>query len=230
MTEIPTDDDLTDDERGTDPGLAEPADAVTEPPEPEPGPEPQPEPHLELLARIEDRLAESQRLLGRQTEIAASLHEENQRLKAGELRRALAPLVRDVLRVQDDVTAMLDTHADPGAARDLDLVRGALLDALARNGIEPIACPPGTPFDPRLHKVAGVVATPDPQLDRCVAAVVRPGFTWDDGEPVRPVDVQVHKLRAPADPGPAATDTQNEADSPDVVVSSPETSSATEGT
>jgi molecular chaperone GrpE (heat shock protein) len=133
MTEIPTDDELIEDGPGSEPeagDVAETTDAVAEAQVPEP--EPEPEPHLELLARFEDRLAESQRLLGRQTEIAASLHEENQRLKVGELRRALAPLVRDVLRVQDDVTAMLDTHADAdaGAARDLDLVRGALLDAL----------------------------------------------------------------------------------------------------
>jgi molecular chaperone GrpE (heat shock protein) len=135
MTEIPIDDELIEDEPGPGPEAADVAEttgAVAEAPVDEPEPDPEPEPHLELLARLEDRLAESQRLLGRQTEIAASLHEENQRLKVGELRRALAPLVRDVLRVQDDVTAMLDTHADAdaGAARDLDLVRGALLDAL----------------------------------------------------------------------------------------------------
>lgn len=213
MTEIPTDDDVIEDEPGPGPEVVETTDVASEPAEPEPTPEP--EPHLELLVRIEDRLAESQRLLGRQTEIAASLHEENQRLKVGELRGALTPLVRDVLRVQDDVTAMLGTDPEAaGAARDLDLVRSALLDALARNGIEPIVCAVGTPFDPRLHKVAGVVPTSDPQLDRCVAAVVRPGFTWHDGDPVRPADVQVYKLQAPADPGPA--DTQNDDDSPDV--------------
>jgi molecular chaperone GrpE len=148
------------------------------------------------LERLDDRIGESQRLLGRQTEIAAALHAENQRLKEGELRKAQQPFVRDVLRVHDDVAQMLAaTAADDGAGRDLDIVKSALVDALARNGIEPVACEPGDAFDPRAHKVAGVRPAQDEAADRTIAEVVRPGFAWDDGELLRVAEVAVWKYR-----------------------------------
>src|SRR5947209_9477437 len=57
----------------------------------------------DALGALDERLAESQRLLAHQTELADRLHAENQRLRAGELRAAQLPLVRDLMRMHDDI-------------------------------------------------------------------------------------------------------------------------------
>lgn len=202
-----------------EPGVLEPsvdeppghATASAEPPspeaEPEAAPESQPEPDsqaatteelVEALARIEDTLAESQRLIDRQTEVAARLHAENQTLRAGELRTAQAGLVSSVLRVYDDVSRMAATSEDPAAERDLGMVAEALVDALERNGIDRMPVAAGDRFEPGRHKVAEVEATDDADVDRTVARVVRDGFAWSDGTVVRVSDVVVHRCQAPA--------------------------------
>src|SRR5262245_6074874 len=72
-----------------------------EAPEPEPAAEPEPKPDgVELALRaLTDKLAEHQRLIDRQAEVASNLHAENQRLRAGELRQAQTALVTSILRV-----------------------------------------------------------------------------------------------------------------------------------
>jgi molecular chaperone GrpE (heat shock protein) len=156
------------------------------------------DPIVTALDRFEDRLSEGQRLLSRQTDIAAALHAENLRLKEGELRRAQQPLVRDVLRVHDDVAQMLESLPHDGDAhRDLEIVKATLADVLARNGLEQAVCEPGEAFDPRAHKVVDVRPTDDETVNRTIAEVIRPAFTWDDGEPIRVAQVAVFKYRPP---------------------------------
>jgi molecular chaperone GrpE (heat shock protein) len=156
------------------------------------------------LGRIEDRLAESQRLIDRQAEIAAKLHAENQVLRAGELRKAQEAMVLSVLRVFDDVSRMAAATEDPAGCADLVIVADTLADALARNGVEQLVVEVGEPFEARRHKVATIAPTADLAADRTVAYVVRPGFTWSDGEPVRVADVAVFKHTAPAETEPPA--------------------------
>lgn len=146
-----------------------------------------------VLERLDDRLEESQRLLARQADIATALHAENQRLKAGELLRAQLPLVRDVVKLHDLVGQMLDEGPEPGAARNLEILRDAVLDALARNGVEPAPVAEGDALDPRRHKIVGVEETDDPAADRTIAAVWKVGFATDDATPIRAADVRVFK-------------------------------------
>jgi molecular chaperone GrpE (heat shock protein) len=167
-----------------------------------PDPEPEPAAIAEALARIEDKLAESQRLIDRQAEIAAKLHAENQVLRGGELRQAQGALVLSVLRVFDDVSQMAATAEDPAGRHDLGIVAEALADALARNGVDALAADVGEPFEARKHKIAAIETTTDPGADRTVARVVRPGFAWSDGEAVRVSDVAVFKYTAPSEPEP----------------------------
>jgi molecular chaperone GrpE (heat shock protein) len=163
---------------------------------------------LAVLERLEDRLEESQRLLARQTEIATSLHAENQRLRAGELRRAQLPLVRDLIRVQDVFRQLLDAAVETTAAADLQISRDSILDALARNGIEQIRGEPGDPLDPRVHNVVGVEPADDAAGARTISEVVRCGFVWEDGTAIRAADVRVWKhtpkVEAPGSPDTAA--------------------------
>ena len=170
--------------------------AVDEPEaEPEPAPPAEPEPdRVELaLLGLTAQLAEHQRLLQRQTEVASNLHAENQRLKAGELRQAQSALVVSVLRVFDDIAQMAQTAKVPESRHDLGMVAEALSDALERNGITSTTVEAGTPFDPRAHRIAQVEEAAHAAADRTVARVVRPGFTWTDGSVVRLTDVAVFR-------------------------------------
>jgi molecular chaperone GrpE (heat shock protein) len=169
-----------------------PAPAAGATPEPEPPTDPL-DLVLAVLQRLEDRLEESQRLLARQTDIATSLHAENQRLRKGELRQGQLPLVRDLIRVQDVIGHVLDAAVESAAAADLQIARDSILDALARNGIEQTSDVPGDPLDPRVHKVVGVEHVDDPAADRTLAEIVRAGFTWEDGMTIRAADVRACK-------------------------------------
>jgi molecular chaperone GrpE (heat shock protein) len=142
------------------------------------------------VASFDERLQESQRLMVRQSDLVDKLHAENQRLRVGELRAACLPLVRDLLRLYDDI-GRLPRAGEHG--HDLDVVQVSLLDALARNGItafEPVA---GDQFDPKQHSAAGVVETDDAKLDRSISEVIRVGFQWEDGQAIRVADVHVYK-------------------------------------
>lgn len=165
-----------------------------------PDPEPEPDALGELSARLagfDERLEESQRLLARQTELVERLHAENQRLRKGEVRAAQLPLVRDVLRLHDDLGRLVEA-AEGDSRKDLEIVRASLLDTLARNGITPFEGEPGEPFDSRRQSVAGVVGADDPALNRLIAETLRAGFAWDDGELIRVADVRVHRHVAAA--------------------------------
>lgn len=140
-----------------------------------------------LIARLE----ESQRLLDRQSDLVDRLHAENQGLRAGELRSAQLPLVRDLLRLYDDVGRMRGAAGEDGD--DLRLVQDSLVDTLARNGIEMFGPEQGEPFDSRLHSAAGVEKTEDESLDRTVAEVMRQGCRWDSGDVIRVVEVRAYR-------------------------------------
>ena len=80
-----------------------------------------------------------------------------------------------------------------------------IVDALARNGIERTPVAAGDAFDPRLHKAAGVASTEAADAHRTVADVLKSGFAWEDGAPIRAADVRVFKhTPAPAADEPAA--------------------------
>jgi molecular chaperone GrpE (heat shock protein) len=145
-----------------------------------------------VLDRLDSRLAESQRLLTRQTELTEKLHAENQALRAGELQCAQMPLVRGLIRLCDDLDRMR-TVAEASAG-DLSMVHESLLDVLARNGIESFAAERGEPFDSRLHSASGVEPTEDEQLHRTVAEVERAGFRWESGEVIRVVEVRAFRF------------------------------------
>ncbi|HET8863592.1 MAG TPA: nucleotide exchange factor GrpE [Solirubrobacterales bacterium] len=171
-----------------------------------PAPEPvQPDPAgLEAaVAGLDTRLEESHRLLARQTDLVDRLHAENQNLRAGELRNAQLPLLRDLLRLHDDVGRMRDAaEGSDGDTDDLRLVQESLLDILARNGVEPFAPGHGEPFDSRLHAAAGTEPTTDESLDRSVVEIVKGGFRWDSGEVIRVAEVRAYRYRDAAQDAP----------------------------
>ncbi|HUB98695.1 MAG TPA: nucleotide exchange factor GrpE [Solirubrobacterales bacterium] len=145
----------------------------------------------DALAKFDIRLEEAQRLLGRQTDMVDKLHAENQALRAGEVRSAQLPLVRDLLRLYDDLGRMRAVAGE--SADDLRLVQESLVETLARNGVQSFAPEQGEEFDPRSHSVSGVDQTDDEQLDKAVAEVVKQGFRWDSGDLIRVVEVRAYR-------------------------------------
>ncbi len=148
-----------------------------------------------LLTRLDSRLEEAQRLLGRQTDLADRLHAENQALREGEIRTAQLPLLRDLLRLHDDLARMRTVAGE--SAADLRLVQESLVDTLARNGVESFAPAEGEVFDPKAHSVSGVERTDDEQLDKTVAEVLKQGFRWDSGDLIRVVEVRAYRFVGP---------------------------------
>jgi molecular chaperone GrpE (heat shock protein) len=155
------------------------------------------------IAGFDTRLEESHRLLARQSDLVDRLHAENQDLRAGELRNAQLPLVRDLLRLHDDVGRMREAAGEPnGESDDIRLVQESLLDVLARNGVEPFAPGEGEPLDPRLHAVAGTEPIAEEPLDKSVAAIVKRGFRWDSGDVIRVAEIRAYRYQGASQDAP----------------------------
>lgn len=174
-------------------GDAPPAEA-SDPTQPTAAPEPTVP--ADVLARLE-RIEESTTLIARDRTLIDRLHAEVQVLRRGELLEAQSPLVRDVIRLTDDIERLRVVSA---ADDDLDLIGRRVVEILARAGVVPYAPEPGQPFDASLHNGVRRVPVQDEALSRTVAAVLKPGFRNQDGRVVRPADVEVHHYdaRAPA--------------------------------
>lgn len=164
-----------------------------------------PEAQAEAVERFDQRIEEALRLLARQTDHVEQLHAENQRLRQGEVRATLLPLVRDMLRVHDDLARLASFEGD--AAADLEIARQSILDALARNGVVSATPLTGEPFDARLHRAEAPVETDDPTLHRTIAATLRSGFAWEDGTVLRAADVRVYRHSPVDETSPATTTT-----------------------
>jgi molecular chaperone GrpE (heat shock protein) len=158
------------------------------------------------VAALDVRLEEAQRLHARQSDLVDRLHAENQSLRAGEVRGAQLPLIRDLLRLHDDVGRLREAAAGDGDDGDLRIAQEGLVDVLARSGVESFAPEKGELFDPRMHAAAGAEPTADAALDKAVAEIVRQGFRWDSGEVIRVAEVRAYRYQGAAPDQPPATD------------------------
>lgn len=154
------------------------------------------------LTNLDTRLEEAQRLHARQSDLVDRLHGENQGLRAGELRTAQLPLVRDLFRLHDDLERLRAANADDEGPDDLAIVQEALLDLLARNGIESFSPGHGEALDAGSHSVVGVEPTANQALDKAIAEVVRRGFRWESGDVIRVAEVRAYSKRSQSPEGP----------------------------
>lgn len=148
------------------------------------------------FAGLRQGLEELVRLSRRADEHVGELHAENQRLRAGELASVTLPLMRDVVRLHDEVV-QLASACRPEARLDLDLARRRLLDTLARWGLTPFVPEVGSPLDPTRHQGVGRALSSDGEPGT-IATVRRPGFAHDDGRVFRAAEVEV--FQAPPEP------------------------------
>ncbi len=133
----------------------------------------------------------------KQSEMADELHAENRRLRDGEIREAIAPIIRGLARLADDVGRVRSAAEEPGGATDVaDFVHidQRIHEILHDAGVTPLRPEPGDPFDVHLHEAAGSVSTDSPLEDRTVVALRRPGLIRDDGRVLRPAAVLVYRF------------------------------------
>lgn len=151
------------------------------------------------LETVETRVAELARLGGRDRDLVDRLHADNQTLRAGELDQAQAPLLRDLIRLHDDLERLGSAAADGG---DLGIVHSQLVAVLARAGVDRFTPADGEPFDAAQHQGRGTVPTDDPAKARRIARVARAGFRRG-GKTIRAAEVEVF---APAPHGSGEPD------------------------
>ncbi|NDU73703.1 nucleotide exchange factor GrpE [Actinomadura sp. DSM 109109] len=140
------------------------------------------------------------------------LHEENQRLRRGELQAMLEPVRSALYRLHDQArreadrlrAAELAEAPDPRrTAQLLAAVADDVADALARLGVERFTVDPGAPYDAARHRPVAVTPVDDPVADGTVTAVQSDGFE-QSGKVLRKAAVSVGRLTEPAPAAEAA--------------------------
>lgn len=156
----------------------------------------------ELIATVAElgrSIAEANRLGEERERIVDRLHEENQRLKAGELALLVIPIWRDLFRLHDDLDRTAVAWAAKGepamkaATREFECFRDAVLDLLCRHGVEPFGAIAGMPFEAKEQRAVVIVPTADEAQDRTVARVSKVGFR-SETRILRTVDVDVYRV------------------------------------
>ncbi|SNQ45998.1 putative Molecular chaperone GrpE (Heat shock protein) [Frankia canadensis] len=144
------------------------------------------------LERLAGRLDELIRLRHHDAELVDRLHAENSRLRAGELTEAMAPLLRGLIRLHDQMGSL--GADDPQSVAGI--LRKQLLQVLDfAVDVRPYTAVPGGTFDPARHLGVRRVPTDDPSRDGTIARTVRPGFVRGETTVVRPAETEVYRAR-----------------------------------
>ena len=158
----------------------------------------------ERMNTLTERLEEANRLSMDRERIIDSLHQENQALRQGELQQALLPLLRDSIRLFDDLKQTALNYAErenlvpENVARDFQCFGETVSDILYRHGVESYAAAEGDPFNSKDHRVLGVVQTPVKDKDRTIARTIREGFR-SNLTTVRLLEAEVYRYVPDAD-------------------------------
>jgi molecular chaperone GrpE len=133
------------------------------------------------------------------------LSSEVDRLRRGERRGVLRPLLAEVCRLRNDLLRQADElPADFDAERARVLLRSyadSVEVMLEDNGVLPYAPGEGEPFDPRMHRRVGDRPTSDLSAAGHVAAIRRSGYLdVEASSPIAPAEVVLFS-RGPAVPG-----------------------------
>ncbi|MFC4909818.1 nucleotide exchange factor GrpE [Actinomadura gamaensis] len=155
---------------------------------------------LEAVEEVRDVLRELVERFDREDGRAAHresvidrLHEENQRLRRGELESMLEPVRAALYKVHDTLRQAAGSAPDPEqAAKLLGGCADEVADALARTGAVRFEVEPGEPYDASRHRPMGVAEVDDPDRAGTVVAVLADGFEMG-GRVVRKAGVRVGK-------------------------------------
>lgn len=150
------------------------------------------------VARDHERAAARERIIDR-------LHEDNQKLRAGERQLLLRPLLTDLQRLRHEMlrtaAGLPESFSGEQAAELLRSYAYNLELTLERGGIAVVAPVPGAAFDPSAQRAASAVDAADPSDDGTVAEVVLDGYhdTLTD-RTVVPATVRVHRWTPVSEP------------------------------
>ncbi|HEU4710269.1 MAG TPA: nucleotide exchange factor GrpE [Pyrinomonadaceae bacterium] len=134
---------------------------------------------IETLAAL---LEETNRLSNERERIIDRLHQENQSLKQGELQQALLPVLRDSIRLFDDLNKTAKNYATrenlvpANVAHDFQCFADTVSDILYRHGVDRYTAGEGDAFNSKEHRVLGVVQTSEKEKDRTIARTIHEGF------------------------------------------------------
>jgi molecular chaperone GrpE (heat shock protein) len=142
------------------------------------------------------------------------LHRELERLRTGERREVLRPLLVELGRLRHDLLRQAEElPADYDATRASDLLRSyaeTVSDLLEDNGVVSYAPEQDERFEPRRHRKVGDEPNDDPGRGSCVAKVRRDGYLdLATDVPLAPAQVVLFK-RPAANESPAAIDESEE--------------------
>jgi molecular chaperone GrpE (heat shock protein) len=157
----------------------------------------------ELLEAIWAELVTSHERAAARERVIDRLHEDNQRLRAGERQLVILPLLTDLQRLRNDL--LHQGRALPAqlpAEKVTELLESfayTVESTLDRFGVGVVRPEVGEPFDVHRHRAAGVERADRPELDSTVAAVLEDGYHDDvSGRSLRPAVVRVHRWTGPS--------------------------------
>ena len=167
-----------------------------------------------LIGEVNESVREVSGLAERRESIVDRLHQEVVSLRSGELQQAMMPVLKDLVRLYDDLdrkTAIYLKMDGAGAefARDCRIFRDTVTDVLYRHGVEPFSAQVGERFDARSQRVLAAVPIDDAERDHTIANVVRIGFKKET-RVVRMMEVEVYR-HTPAPAKGAEVSPQNPA-------------------
>lgn len=151
------------------------------------------------IETFSDQLKETNRLSGERERIIDRLHEENQRLKQGELQQALLPVFRDLIRLYDDLKLTVGNYSkqaetdNESVIKDLGCYQESICDILYRYGVEQIEVETGKDFDSKEHKAVATSSTECMEDDRKISKIIRDGFRTET-KIIRNVEVEVYRF------------------------------------
>lgn len=130
------------------------------------------------------------------------LRDELDRLRRGERRGLLRPLLVEICRLRNDLLRQAgELPADFDAERAALLLRSyaeSVELALENNGVISFAPDSGDAFDPRMHRRVGGQPAPDSAFAGRIAQVRRDGYLdVDANSPIAPAEVVVFAAAAP---------------------------------
>jgi molecular chaperone GrpE len=163
----------------------------------------------ERLAAIDARLGELNDRAAHREAVIDRLHGEKEELRRGERRALLEPVVADLIRMHDSLTAAAaraDVEAQPAHAELLRSFADDVETMLDRCGIDTVTAEPGADHDVGEHRVVGVLLTDVRERHNTVAEVVGIGFRdRASGRVRRPLLARFHRFdEAGAGDAPAA--------------------------
>lgn len=125
------------------------------------------------VAREHDRAKAREAVIDR-------LHEEAQRLRAGEARELLRPVLADLRRLREDLRGQArsvpEAMPSGNVADLLESYADSVLLILERYGVAVIHPEPGMPADPSCHRATGTVAVSERELGGTIASVLSDGY------------------------------------------------------